>query len=210
MFTWKGWNPAHSKSRDGVKICVAQAPTGRVWDTESTNLCQLCRNSPKINKQNPPRAWAGPSLWFDHDWKDKKEESITLWIFRPRSQLTSINDWCSYSCWAVLRGSLRHLEGEGFILCWWCWSHAAPSPFVPQWNNRWFCHLPLLTALSKPRVLCVVLSWVVRPGRALGSISSSHHSNRPSAGLRNSQISLSANKELGFFCLAIRGDKFSP
>lgn len=42
------------------------------------------------------------------------------------------------------------------------------------------------------------------------SISSSHHSNRPSAGPRNSQTSLSTNKELGFFCLAIRGDKFSP
>lgn len=166
---------------------------------------QLCRNSPKINKQNPCRARAGPSLWFNHGWKDKKEESITLWNFRPRSQLTSINYW------AVWRSSSRHLEGEGLILLPSLMVLGPPEPiWLLSGITDGFCHLPLLTASSEPPVLCVVLSWVVQPLRALSSISSSHHSNRPSAGLRNSQISLSANKELGFFCLAIRGDKFSP
>lgn len=167
------------------------------------------------NQQNPPRALAGPHLWFAHSWKNKKGKSNTSWILKPWSQHASTNYWYSYSCWAVLRTRGGHLEGERLVF-----PSVATADGAKVTQQKCILFISGITGgfatyhFSPPCQSFAYCVWSrvgsCKQPKPSNSISSSHHSNRPSAGPRNSQTSLSTNKELGFFCLAIRGDKFSP
>lgn len=146
---------------------------------------------------------------------DKKGKSTTSWILKPQSQLASTNYWYSYSCWAVLRTRGRHLEGERIASPSVATTDGAEA--TQQKSILFFSGITDGFATYHYLLPCQSLVYCVwsevgsrNQPKPSNSISSSHHSNRPSAGLRNSQTSLSTNKELGFFCLAIRGDKFSP